>query len=374
MSHIEVEFPRNGDVLSHHDGRETPEGLEVVVRGTCTEGDTIEVAGRHATVTGGRFEGVTVLKDLRNEITITSIDTTQTLTVLYDRNSVPRYRFSVDDVIWCFTEVARHADRYPSLFDHWFFAFFRKLHNDFGAHVQMNIYFEDPEAGFDLTQFPDTYRQEWQDNAHWLRLSFHALSDRCYGSRIYRDTTEQQLTADYRKVAEQIVRFAGEPALLETYTTLHWAVTNRAGGRALAGLGIRGLTGQFGADSEGTPCGCRYHLDAETSLRYHRRNMCCDPETDLYFVNCPRFLNNCPVGLIAWYYDRLVDGTGGRDPFDAIDFLVHEEHFWRGFLGGRAYKPDSMERCMTAACWATERGLKPVNFEEGLAGGISPPL
>jgi len=371
MSRIEIEFPRNGDVLSHHDGKETQEGLEIVVRGQCKKGAAVKVAGREARVEAGRFEGAVVLRDMRNEIAVTAPDTTETITVLYDRNSVPRYRFSVDDVRWCFAEVAQHKERYHSLFDHWFFAFFKKLHRYFGTHVQMNIYFEDPETGFNLTQFPDTYRHEWEDNSEWLRLSFHALGDICYGGRIYRDTTEEQLTEDYDRVTNEIVRFAGVSTVCRTYTTLHWAVTNRAGGRALAAVGLRGLTGQFGSEKNGEPYGCRYYMDVETSLQFHRRNMCYDPEMNLYFVNCPRFLNNVPVGLIAWYYDRLVDGTDDRDPFDAIDFLVHEQHFWRGFLGGRGYKADNMDRCTTAALWATERGLKPVDFEHGLAGGTA---
>jgi len=365
MGRLQVEFPRSGDILSRHDGEETDAGLRLTVRGAAPGAQVVRVDGCEAPVRDGRFEAPLLLTDAKQEVTVSAGGETRRLVLLYDRRSFPRWRFSVDDVIWCFTEVARHTDRYPSLFDHWFFAFFRKLHRDFDAQVQMNIYFQDPESHFDLTQFPDRYRGEWRDNADWLRLSFHALDNNCYDNRIYRDTTEEQLRADCEKVTEQIVRFAGEETLCRTYTTLHWAETNPAGARALRRCGVLGLTGRFGVDRRGRPFSTAYHLDEGTNRRLHGRNLWYDPATDLYFVNCPQFLNNVPVGLIAWHYDRLVEGKGGRAPFDVIDFLVHEEHFWRGYA---AYKPDNMERCITAGLWAAERGLEPVCFGNGLAG------
>jgi len=370
MSGLSIEFPAQGDVLSRHDGQETAEGLRIVVKGRCGPGPAPTVNGRPADRSGESYQAPVLLAQPRSEIAVCCGDERQSITVLYDRKSFPRYRFSVDDVIWCFTEVARGQDRYASIFDHWFFAVFKKLHKDYGACVQMNIYYEDPQAGFDLTQFPDRYKAEWRDNAQWLRLSFHARSNDCYGGRIYRDTSREQIREDHDRVEEQIVRFAGEETLCRGYTTLHWAETNRDCALELRQMGVRGLTGRFGVGDSGKPFTTRYYFDDATNTRLHGRNMWYDPSTDLYFVNCPRFLNNVPVALVAFYYDRLLDGTASRRPFDAIDFLVHEEHFWRGFMGGRGFKPDNVERCTVAAMWACERGLKPVSFEPGLAGNV----
>ena len=365
MAELKIVFPVHGDILSRHDGDETPAGLKVLVKGRCARGASVTVGQAAANVRDGTFEAEALLKDHENVVTATSGDQRDAATVLYDKKSFPRYRLSVDDVVWCFNEIARRPERYASLLDHWFFAFLRKLHTDFGTHVQMNIYFENPEWAFDLTQFPDRYKAEWQENAHWLRLSFHARGNDCYEGRIYRDTTYPKLKRDYERVVAEIVRFAGESVLCRTYTTVHMADASAEGVRALRDLGIRGLTGRFGVGPAGKPFATRYYLDEDTNRHFHDRNLWRDPAMGVYFVNVPRFLNNVPIKELVPHYDGLLHGEGSRTPYDVIDFLVHEQHFWRGF---QAHKPDNMERCVTAATWAAERGLDPVGFEHGIAG------
>ena len=228
----------------------------------------------------------------------------------------------------------------------------------------MNIYFENPDAGFNLTQFPDRYKGEWQDNADWLSLSFHALSNNCYGGRIYRDGTYETVKRDYQQVTEQILRFAGEASLSRSYTTLHIAECPREVCQALCDLGIHGLTGRFGVP-DGDPFPTRYYLDANTNAYIKDRNMFYDREVDLYFVNCSRALNNIPLAEVVQHFENLLNGDNKRLPFDIIDFVPHEQHFWRGYSH---YKPDNMERCIKAVQLAVEHHLKPVRFDNGICG------
>jgi len=365
MNDLRVVFPRDGEILSRHDGRETADGLEVRVRGACSGEVAVTVNGRPAARDGADFEVPVLLSAKKSVIHIEAGTDAADLGVLYDRNSFPRYRLSLDDNIWFLTEIARHSDRYPSLFDHWYLGFFKELHETFGTRVQANIYFEDPEVGFDLTQFPDKYKSEWEDNASWLLLSFHALGNNCYANRIYRDASYEQTRRDYEKVTAEIVRFAGESVLCDTYTTVHWADTSKDAGRAFRDVGIRGLTGRFGVRADGTGWETRYYLDNEANILFGDRNMFFDPELGLYFVNTPRFLNNVPLDEIGPHYEGLVKGAADRAPWDVIDFLVHEEHFWRGCS---YYKSDNMERCRQAIRLVTDLGLQPVSFAEGIAG------
>lgn len=55
-------------------------------------------------------------------------------------------------------------------------------------------------------------------------------------------------------------------------------------------------------------------------------------------------------------------------PFDVIDLLIHEEHFWRGY---DYHQPDNPDRVLAAVRWATDRGLKSVQFDKGIAGNAS---
>jgi hypothetical protein len=93
--------------------------------------------------------------------------------------------------------------------------------------------------------------------------------------------------------------------------------------------------------------------------------MWCDPQRQLYFVNCPRFLNQVRPDEVPAHYGALLRGDGGRQPYDVFDFLVHEQHFWRGYSH---FQADNMARCLAAAEWAASAGLAPVSFGPGIAG------
>ena len=83
------------------------------------------------------------------------------------------YRFSLDDNIWVFRDLAR--GRYHSIFEHPYLSFLREIHEEFHSKIQLNVYYE--TEGFCLSQMPDSYKGEWEENADWLRLSFHARAD-----------------------------------------------------------------------------------------------------------------------------------------------------------------------------------------------------
>ncbi len=83
------------------------------------------------------------------------------------------YRFSLDDNIWVFRDLA--YGRYHSIFDHPYLSFLREIHEEFHTKIQLNVYYETDE--FCLAQMPDRYKEEWEENARWLRLSFHARAN-----------------------------------------------------------------------------------------------------------------------------------------------------------------------------------------------------
>jgi hypothetical protein len=97
--------------------------------------------------------------------------------------------------------------QYASLFDCFYLAMLRDLHQRYGAKFVLNLYFTTADQ-FDLTKFPDRYRSQWRDNAGWLKLAFHAHADQ--PDNPYLDAPPEQVLADFDKIGEQIRRFAGE--------------------------------------------------------------------------------------------------------------------------------------------------------------------
>lgn len=144
------------------------------------------------------------------------------------------YRFSLDDNIFLFADLSEQT--YASLFDQPYLKFLRELHSEYGAKIQLNCYFE--TEGFCLRDMSGKYREEWEENADWLRLSFHARKDD--PPNPYAEADYQELYQDCNMVQEEIRRFAGEKTL-DLYTTLHYCQAAPEGVRALRDCGIKGL-------------------------------------------------------------------------------------------------------------------------------------
>ena len=79
--------------------------------------------------------------------------------VVWDRYSVPRYRFMIDDNSFFLRDIAQKG--YKSLFDCFYLKGLRELHRKYGTRFCLNIYYvaaDDvkfpTDADFRLPQFP----------------------------------------------------------------------------------------------------------------------------------------------------------------------------------------------------------------------------
>ena len=57
-----------------------------------------------------------------------------------------KYRFSLDDNIWVFRDIARN--NYSSIFENDYLALLKSIHEEFGTKIQLNVYYE--TEGFTL--------------------------------------------------------------------------------------------------------------------------------------------------------------------------------------------------------------------------------
>ena len=211
---VQITSPWDGDVLSRHDGEETDEGLWITVEGTAPAGEQVSVAGRAAERDGERFSARALLTGRDTTVIAAAPSGQDSIGLLYDRRSRRRYRFSVDDNVLFLRDLASEPPE--SLFDHWYLAFWREMHERFGAKIHINIYYQCP--GFILADMHDRWRDEWAANAHWLHLSFHALQND--PAWIYRNAPGRRLARDWEMVMDEIYRFA-TPAVTGDTTTVH---------------------------------------------------------------------------------------------------------------------------------------------------------
>jgi len=356
---LRIEEPFHGAVLNRRHGEEVNGGLRIRICGEAPLRDRVTVNGVPAQRAGTRFTSEVVLREKETEIIAASEGSfghhEHRVRVLWDRHSQPRYRFSIDDNSFFLRDIAQK--NYASLFDCFYLNILRELHSKYGARFVLNIYYT-TEDGFELPQFPDSYKGEWQDNADWLKLAFHAYANK--PDRPYQYAPAEELIADLDKVAEQIYRFAGE----RTYsppTVIHWGMVQPAALKPLAERGVRVLSGYFGRRNG--VWDVNYFADEDRSEYLSRHDALMDFDNGIVFSSVDIVCNNVPIERIVPTLEPLAEDPNRAE---IMDLFTHEQYFWPFYSN---YIPDHAQRLDTAIRWVTEHGYKPVFFHEGLLGG-----
>ena len=300
----------------------------------------------------------------------------------------------VDDVIWVFRDLARQRPK--SVFDHPFFAGFRRVHEATGLKVQFNLFYRtDFFYGMDeftLAEMPDVYKAEFQANADWIRFGFHSLQE-------FPDYP--WVNADYDDVAKclkmirgEVARFAGDNLFARALIP-HWVPMSKDGVRALVDGGIKilyataGNRYEYNGDPDVLPYGhdfrlqekrkpetalytrdaysaalaasiCGYnHIDRETNDRIRKRNRYVyDPDTGMRFRDfCTR-----PMSCINLHTpEQLRENLDAVRDAEFIGYGNHEQYFFKDYL---AYQPNYMEKEMLCAKTLRDRGYRFVFMEE----------
>lgn len=303
-----------------------------------------------------------------------------------------KYLFFIDDVIWCFRDLAR--TRPASLFDHPFFAMLRKVHRDYGTKTQLNCFYQTDNFygndDFSLAEMPDCYKEEFRQNANWLKLAFHARQE--FPDYPYVNASYGQVFDDFQKFRAEVLRFAGEASF--TYPMVpHWLPVSYDGCRALYDCGVRLLSATDGPRTA-------YSGDPATLPYGHAARLLQDrkPETMLYtrstantaiarsicgynHVEDPRFSETLrttasfPDEKTGLRFKRVCDQTvhnlmtmetlpvilGDRIHDSYIGLGTHEQYFYGHYF---AYQPDYAEKLYLAAKMLTEAGFSCIFMED----------
>jgi len=364
---VKIIEPIDGAILNLHDGKLHSGGLKVVIRGITPERSKVTVNDVEARVVRGgcgfydEFTCSVNLRDQENSIVARAESggrtTMDAIMVLWDKNSIKRYRFSTDDNILFLKDVALNASRYGSIFDNDYLAFWKEMHGKYGVKVQFNIYYQ--TEGFNLSQMPDKYRSEWEENSKWIRLTFHALQND--PPNPYIRATYQEMLHDYSIVTREIERFAGR-SLLSPYTTVHWGEATLEACKALRDSGIMGLVGYFLIDPNlGKPI-VSYYLDGERTRYLNGRNYWKDTKEGIFFIKHDLVINLIDPSDIAPTLETIA-----ADPHrsELMEVMIHEQYFHPQYP---FYEPDAKERVIATLDWLKGNGYRPAFYEEGFLG------
>jgi len=359
MRTLAFAFPADCVMLTDAAGKRVGNSLSVNCIIHADPGRNLKLNGVPCIPGGNRYTAPITLTDFKNILTVTDTDTAEStsITVYFLKDAHKKYRFSLDDNIWFLQNIAKNKDVYKSVFEDPYLTLLKTMHDRYGTKFHVNIYYECPEfGGFDLREMPDKFRGEWQANADWLRLSFHAnanLPDKPYAYADY-----DQVKFEHERVAEQIFRFAGEEAFAGPVTTVHWGDATVEAVRALRSCGIRAMVGSFRwGDPKGVTI--KYHLNAEQCALMNTYGFYYDRAEDMVFFKYGGgSTQKLPLSGLHESYDLFCT----QHPLYTFrEFCVHEQYFYPHY---KNYMPDYYERFDTAIRWAVEHGYKPAFVTE----------
>lgn len=357
---LQILEPMEGAVMHARLGREVPGGLEVEIRGRAAPGAEVLVQSRPARREGETFVGTAVLRDRETDVVVTAKVGGERqeakVRLVWDRHSQKRYRFVIDDNSFFLRDITQKG--YKSLFDCFYLKMLRDLHAKHGARFTLNIYFTTGDD-WNLRQFPETYRREWEANADWLRLAFHAYAND--PARPYQDAPVEKLLADLDLINGEIHRFAG-PKTFSPVAVVHWGMTKPEAWKPLYERGSRVLGGYFRKSARGE-WEVNYRLDDARSEWLSHHDLLKDFASGIIFSKVDMVVNSTPL-------EKIVPGLEAvlADPHQAeiVDLLTHEQYFWPFYQN---YLPDHAERLDRAIGFLTQRGYQAVFLQDGFLGG-----
>ncbi|MBP3591240.1 MAG: hypothetical protein J6K14_02030 [Clostridia bacterium] len=300
--------------------------------------------------------------------------------------------FFVDDCIWCLRDLARTMPK--SIFDVPFLKMLKNVHDAYGLTVQLNLFYRtDFFYGYDeftLKEVPDTYKAEWEANADWLKLAFHAKQE--FPDYPYVNATYEDVKASYMEIINEIVRFAGERSVARAVIP-HWLPISKAGCQALYDCGVRIISPSNGKRTEYTgnpdvlPYGHAQRLlhnrqpetmlfTRQTKTKGIASSICAynhvsekahkalmgsflavkDTETGLWFkpLGGGPTVNNSTISDFRPTYES-------RNGEEFIGTGTHEQYFYSDYFN---YQPDTEEKIMEMARVMRELGYTYITADE----------
>lgn len=340
-------------LLTPIDGTMVCDKAGVIDKGALLIDITLKAsAGRHITVNGldtkdngGYYTAKIPLTAYENRLIARDTETGDTTeaTVYRLKDASMKFRLSLDDNIWFFQDIAKN--NYRSIFENPYLGLLKDMNDKYGNKSHVNIYYCCSEfGGFNLSQFPDKYKSEWEEASEWLRLSFHAfknLPDEPYVTAKYKQAFEE-----CEMVTNEIKRFAGENTLSD-YTTIHWCRGTTDACRAFRDNGYKYIQGGTPHNYDITD---EQFLDAVRKYGYfYERN------NDLVITTSSCLLNKANVGPDE--IPKRLDLYEKTYPLNGFqDLIIHEQYFYPHF---HKYLPDYRERIEAGIKWCCEHGYKP---------------
>lgn len=362
---LEITNLRDGAVLNHHHGVESDGALEIVVEGLAAPQALVQVNGVAASRNDRKFSAVVKLTEKVNRITACASDyfgeKSQTVTVVWDKKSFPRYNFFFDDCSFFLRSIA--LERPASIFDEMFLGRLKKIHDKYGSKFTLNLFYHDDHHDFSICDMPADYKAEFQANSDWLKMSFHAKSE--FPDRPYQHADQAKLAADFDEIYREVCRFAGEESFIAPLV-IHWAMTNPENFPVLKERGTKCLTGGFvgsiahiGEAHQVMVTDIGFHYEKDVALYLKANHIFYDRFYDLFLADNLCCCNYDDIDVLRENFGAV------KSDRETLSLMSHEQYSYSDYFN---YIPNHLDRVEEACRLAAEAGYQPVWFSHGILG------
>ncbi|MBQ9729058.1 MAG: hypothetical protein IJV85_05620 [Clostridia bacterium] len=256
-------------------------------------------------------------------------------------NGKKTFIFTIDDNIRFLKELTENQPE--SLFDHPYARVLKELYERFDVKIQLNLFYE--TEMFTLAQMTERYRDEWAENAHWLKMSFHS---RLENVSPYEDSDYEEVYKDCQRVQTEVLRFAGEESLATT-TTIHYCKMTSEGLCALKNCGIKGLLGLYGTNENPSES---YQTSASDGAKLRNGEIVF--EDGLALAGIDIVLNSFTTSQILAQMQNLRNR-------EIVKVMIHEQYFYSDYP---LYQPDFQNKLVKTFAFLKENGFKSRFLEE----------
>lgn len=179
------------------------------------------------------------------------------------------FSLSFDDTILLFEDIKEN--NYDSIFQNTTLKWYKELHDKYGVVISCYCYYEN--NNFNLSQFPDKYKDEFKNNSDWLRFGFHTINGET-------DYQTGDIVGDYVKTVQELERIVGEDSI-DNVIRLQRFQGSYEGIKKLTQLPDQPIVGLLTADDNRKS----YYLNSVDNFFIYNHDEIYDTDTELFFFS-----------------------------------------------------------------------------------------
>lgn len=228
-----------------------------------------------------------------------------------ERTKEKYVHISIDDCVF-WKDLIDNQNTYTSIFENTTLNFYKEIHDTYGMKITLNCFCS--EGGYDISNVPSKFSQEFAQNSDWLKMSFHAEDN----STRYDTDKVEAITNSYNKFIAAIYKMTKSFDCVDRFVRLGFFSGTLANVRAIRDCKC-GIVGLFTADDTRIS----YYFDNNTNNYFTKHPKMSDVENQIEFIRTQTRLENITTDYPT-LRDRYITNDNYANFDKYLEFFTHE--------------------------------------------------